>query len=158
MARWQAARLHHGRTSNSLEAPKRENTEEKATRQKHTMLMNVRIRKSPRKVVVPFCMHCVLGASVVNHPNSVPAVGLEPTPSRLQRDARPSSCTGVASSQCWCRTNLTEVQSPSPLRGPGQRNICKLRASGGTRTHASRLTRAAGRSAAHRHGITPGRN
>jgi hypothetical protein len=52
--------------------------------------------------------------------SSVPAVGLEPTPSRLQRDARPSSRTGIASSQCWCRTNLTEVQSPGPLRGPGQ--------------------------------------
>src|SRR5262249_8752757 len=27
--------------------------------------------------------------------HQVPAVGIEPTPSRLQRDARPSSCTGI---------------------------------------------------------------
>ena len=38
----------------------------------------------------------------------------------------------------------------SPPRAWPTRNIIEPRASGGTRTHASRLTRAAGRSAAHR--------
>lgn len=47
-------------------------------------------------------------------PPTVPAAGIEPAPSRLQRDARPSSCTGNSST----------------------------RASGGDRTHTVRLTRA----------------
>ena len=53
------------------------------------------------------------GCQVTSWTQAVPAVGIEPTPSRLQRDARPSSCTG------------------------------KIRASGGSRTHTFRFTRAA---------------
>jgi hypothetical protein len=41
------------------------------------------------------------------------------------------------SSQCWCRTNSTEVQSLSPLREPGWK---RFRASGGARTRTRPFT------------------
>ena len=32
----------------------------------------------------------------------------------------PSGIAGIKSSQCWCRASSAGVQSPGPLRGPGQ--------------------------------------
>jgi hypothetical protein len=39
---------------------------------------------------------------------------------RITRAVPGPSSLALVSSQCWCRANLTEVQSLNPLRGPGQ--------------------------------------
>ena len=43
----------------------------------------------------------VAGCQATSWTRAVPAAGIEPAPSRLQRDARPSSCTGILQSQRW---------------------------------------------------------
>ena len=49
------------------------------------------------------------GCQATSWTQAVPAAGIEPAPSRLQRDARPSSCTGMKQCQTqypWQESNL----------------------------------------------------
>lgn len=77
--------------------------------------------------------------------NKVPAAGIEPAPSRLQRDARPSSCTGIIRASGGTRTHrfrftgaapglssITGIFSPSTLAPD-----LAYRVAGGSRTHTT---------------------
>jgi hypothetical protein len=70
----------------------------------HRQLVRLSEIKSVQRDLNPRIHHGkVAGFQVTSWTRAVPAAGIEPAPSRLQRDARPSSCAGMKQSQACCR-------------------------------------------------------